>query len=103
MSHKKVADFDRFGAFEIQDEELLDNVVGGGVNVLETENSAANSSCLNGVCFDEGNGACATLNPACSPTGIPGRRLNPVCGAVPMPDPTPGNAPCPSNRTCYIP
>lgn len=98
MSSDQIAKFDTFGAFQLTDVALLDEVAGGGVAILQSESTPTDANCLNGVCFDEGNTACVALNPLCSPPKVP-QRLNPICDLQNAMHP-PQNAPCTQNMRC---
>lgn len=93
--HQALAAFDRFGSFELADPILREYVAGGGVSVLQTTSTPTDANCLNGVCFDDGNSACASVNPLCvDPSNATCRRINPL---------KPSNGYCGNNYRCPPP
>ena len=68
MEEVTLAVFDEHGIFELRDPQLLAAVVGGSELALteyQTE-EAVNSGCVNAVCTNGGNQACANTNVTCT-------------------------------------
>lgn len=58
--------------------------------------TSTDANCLNGVCFDDGNTACASLNPICVSVQVDCYRINKLCRV----NPPQQNAPWSQNMRC---
>lgn len=81
-----LAVFDQHGIFEIRDPQLLAVVVGGSdLELSGYQTEGTNSGCINGVCLNGGNQACANTNVTCTWTNMKfciqanGNGVNTVC------------------------
>lgn len=86
MIDGQVAVFDEHGIFEIRDPMLLEVVsAGGALELSGSYEESTNSGCVNAVCVNGGNQACANTNVRCENVRmrfcaqVSGNGVNNVC------------------------
>lgn len=66
MKEEAVIVFDEHGLFEIHDPMLLEIVSAGSLDLSQPSPDSTNSGCVNAVCLNGGNQACANTNFSCT-------------------------------------